>query len=52
MPMPDLEIKPRVEFWAFIAEYPSHHPDLPPNTEAEFVLALNNGNCPNDSVLQ
>jgi len=37
-----LEIKPREEFWTYVSEYPSHHPDLPPNTEAEFVLALNN----------
>ena len=38
-----LEVKPRIEFWTFVSEYPSHHPDLPPDTEAEFILALNNG---------
>jgi hypothetical protein len=43
--LPGLQMKPREEFWTFVCEYPSHHPDLPPNAEAEFVLALNNGEC-------
>ncbi|TFK33186.1 hypothetical protein BDQ12DRAFT_727990 [Crucibulum laeve] len=37
-----LVIKSKEHFWTHLAEYPSHHADLPPNTEAEFVHALNN----------
>lgn len=29
-------------FWSHVAEYPSHHAELPPNTEAEFAQALAN----------
>ncbi|PPR06109.1 hypothetical protein CVT26_005336 [Gymnopilus dilepis] len=32
--------KSREHFWSHVAEYPCHHPDLPPGTEAEFVEAL------------
>ncbi|KAF8076917.1 hypothetical protein FPV67DRAFT_438403 [Lyophyllum atratum] len=38
-----LEIKPSPEyFWSHVAEYPSHHAELPPNTEAAFAQALTN----------
>ncbi|KDR84419.1 hypothetical protein GALMADRAFT_206051 [Galerina marginata CBS 339.88] len=37
-----LAMKSREHFWSHVAEYPSHHPDLPPNTEGEFVQSLNN----------
>lgn len=30
-------------FWSHVAEYPSHHEDLPPNTEAAFIKALTDG---------
>jgi len=36
-------MKSKVYFWTLVAGYPSHHPDLPPNTEAEFTEALING---------
>ncbi|KAF8887249.1 hypothetical protein CPB84DRAFT_1816638 [Gymnopilus junonius] len=29
-------------FWSYVAEYPSHHENLPPNTEEEFVQSLSN----------
>ncbi|KAJ3512036.1 hypothetical protein NLJ89_g3751 [Agrocybe chaxingu] len=37
-----LVTKSREHFWSHVAEYPSHHPQLPPNTEAEFARALEN----------
>ncbi|KAF8165935.1 hypothetical protein B0H34DRAFT_691034 [Crassisporium funariophilum] len=37
-----LFVKSREHFWSHVAEYPSHHAQLPPNTEVEFVQALNN----------
>lgn len=39
-----LRVKGKEHFWSFVAEFPSHHQELPPNTEVEFVQALNNGN--------
>jgi len=39
-----LTVKGKEHFWSFVAEFPSHHQELPPNTEGEFVQALNNGN--------
>lgn len=36
-----LTVKSREHFWSHVAEYPSHHADLPPNTEREFVQSLN-----------
>lgn len=33
----------REEFWSHVAEFPSHHRDLPPNAEAEFVESLQIG---------
>lgn len=35
-----LEIMNPEHFWSHVAEYPSHHEDLPPNTEAAFIKAL------------
>ncbi|KAG5716927.1 hypothetical protein E4T56_gene8673 [Termitomyces sp. T112] len=38
-----LQVKNSPEyFWSHVAEYPSHHPELPPNTEAAFTRALAN----------
>ncbi|KIM38738.1 hypothetical protein M413DRAFT_75683 [Hebeloma cylindrosporum] len=37
-----LTVKGKEHFWSFVAEYPSHHQELPPHTEDEFVQALNN----------
>lgn len=37
-----LETKSKNHFWTFVSEFPSHHRNLPPNTEAEFVLSLRN----------
>ena len=36
-------IKAPEYFWSHVAEYPSHHAELPPGTEAAFVGALTNG---------
>ncbi|KAG6845544.1 hypothetical protein H0H87_007788 [Tephrocybe sp. NHM501043] len=39
-----LRTKPSPEyFWSHVAEYPSHHLELPPNTEAAFQEALASG---------
>lgn len=38
-----LVIKERQHFWAYVAEYPSHFPHLPPGTEQEFVTAVTQG---------
>ena len=38
-----LEIKTPEYFWSHVAEYPSHHAELPPNAESEFSKALTNG---------
>ncbi|KAG6896015.1 hypothetical protein C0992_010884 [Termitomyces sp. T32_za158] len=36
-----LQVKDSPEyFWSHVAEYPSHHPELPPNTEAAFTQAI------------
>ncbi|KAJ3544905.1 hypothetical protein NMY22_g2631 [Coprinellus aureogranulatus] len=35
-----LAVKHRQHFWAYVAEYPSHFPHLPPGTEEEFVAAI------------
>ncbi|PPQ92771.1 hypothetical protein CVT25_003880 [Psilocybe cyanescens] len=35
-----LIVKSRENFWSYVAEFPSHHDDLPPNTENEFAQAL------------
>ncbi|KAF4619731.1 hypothetical protein D9613_004717 [Agrocybe pediades] len=35
-----LIVKSRPHFWSYVAEFPSHHPTLPPNAEAEFSQAL------------
>ncbi|KAG6848942.1 hypothetical protein H0H93_012584 [Arthromyces matolae] len=35
-----LQIKTPEHFWSHVAEYPSHHPELPPHTEAKFIRAL------------
>ncbi|KAF8967485.1 hypothetical protein BDZ97DRAFT_1656403 [Flammula alnicola] len=37
-----LRMKMKEEFWSHVAEYPSHHRDLPPNSEADFVQSLSN----------
>ncbi|KAF9004279.1 hypothetical protein BDQ17DRAFT_1390274 [Cyathus striatus] len=37
-----LVIKSKEHFWSHVAEFPSHHVELPPNTEQEFVRSLNN----------
>jgi len=37
-----LTVKGKEHFWSFVAEFPSHHQELPPNTEDEFVRAINN----------
>ncbi|KAG6888421.1 hypothetical protein C0995_008334 [Termitomyces sp. Mi166 len=38
-----LQVKTSPEhFWAHVSEYPSHHAELPPNTEAAFTQALRN----------
>lgn len=31
------------EFWSHIAEFPSHHRDLPPNAESRFVQSVATG---------
>ena len=38
-----LELKTPEYFWSHVAEYPSHHAELPPNAEKEFEKALTNG---------
>ena len=38
-----LELKTPEYFWSHVAEYPSHHAELPPNAESEFRKALTNG---------
>ncbi|KAF9463696.1 hypothetical protein BDZ94DRAFT_1235976 [Collybia nuda] len=35
-----LEFRSPEHFWSHVAEYPSHHDDLPPNTEGAFVQSL------------
>lgn len=37
-----LVMKSKEHFWSHVAEYPTHHSYLPPNTEREFVESLNN----------
>jgi len=34
--------KSKEHFWSYVAEYPSHHSQLPLNTETEFIEAINN----------
>ena len=38
-----LVVKTKERFWSHVAEYPTHHLQLPPNTEREFVESINNG---------
>ena len=38
-----LVIKSKEHFWSHVAEYPTHHLRLPPNTEREFVESITNG---------
>ncbi|KAH9482144.1 hypothetical protein JR316_0004239 [Psilocybe cubensis] len=35
-----LIVKTRENFWSYVAEFPSHHDNLPPGTENEFAQAL------------
>lgn len=35
-----LLVKESQHFWAFVAEYPSHFPTLPPGAEAQFIAAI------------
>ncbi|KAF8805992.1 hypothetical protein BYT27DRAFT_7191287 [Phlegmacium glaucopus] len=37
-----LIVKSKEHFWSHVAEYPTHHALLPPNTEREFVESLSN----------
>jgi len=38
-----LVMKSKEHFWSHVAEYPTHHSQLPFNTEIEFVESLSNG---------
>lgn len=38
-----LVVKTKENFWSHVAEYPTHHLQLPPNTEREFVESIRNG---------
>lgn len=38
-----LLVKESQHFWAFVAEYPSHFPTLPPGAEAQFIAAITQG---------
>ena len=33
----------KVHFWSLLAEYPSHHTELPPGAEAEFIRRISSG---------
>jgi len=35
-----IAVRPKQHYWAHVAEYPSHHPRLPPGAEHEFVAAV------------
>ena len=45
-PAAGLVIKTKEHFWSHVAEYPTHHSHLPPNTEREFVESISNGEDP------
>ena len=40
---PGLAMKSKEHFWSYVAEYPSHHSQLPFNTETEFIEAIRKG---------